>query len=71
MSLKSRNYSVIHSKHSHSCVHFQKLAHALTIKDLDDVLADEVLDFIVIDYSLFKNREKEQKNKRANINQGR
>ncbi len=52
-------------------MHFQKLAHALTIKDLDDVLADEVLDFIVIDYSLFKNREKEQKNKRANINQGR
>ena len=46
-------------------------AHALTIEDLDDLLADEVLDFIIIDYSLFKNREKKRKTKRVNNNQGR
>lgn len=43
-----------HSKHLHNNVHFQRLAHALTIKDLDDLLADEVPDFIIIDDSLLK-----------------
>lgn len=46
----------------------QRIAHALTIEDLDDLLADEVLDFIIIDYSLFKDRETKRENKRANIN---
>lgn len=39
----------------------QRLADALTIENFDDLLADEVLDVIIIDNSLFKNREKTEK----------
>lgn len=59
--------AVLHNDHS-ICICIQRIDHALTIEDLDDLLADEVLDFIIIDYSLFKDRETKRENKRANIN---
>ena len=49
MLLQSRNY---------------RFTHSLTIKDLDDLLPDEVLDFIIIDDSLFEDGEVKRKTKR-------
>lgn len=39
-----------------TCI-FSRAARVLTVKNFDDLLADEVLDFIVIDYSLFKKKK--------------
>lgn len=57
----SRDIRILHTKNI-----FRKEV-VLTIKNFNDLLADEVLDFIIIHHSLFKNRKIRRQN--ANIHQ--